>query len=100
MQTDIPEPIRNTNPRRVLLISLLTGAFLTAVLCYFAQILHQAWAERIAAPFALAGFAVNVHQGSLALTLVLMFVVFSFIAWLIVEGLGLRGRPRRPGTGR
>jgi hypothetical protein len=75
------------SPRRVLLISSLCGALLTALLFYFAQILHQHWAEWIAAPFALAGFAVNVHQGNLAVTLILMFAVFSFITWVVVEGI-------------
>jgi hypothetical protein len=82
------------NPRRVVLISGSCGALLTALLFYFAQILHQPWAERIAAPFALAGFAVNVHQGNLAVTLLLMFVVFSFITWFIVEGIRLERRRR------
>jgi hypothetical protein len=72
--------------------ALSVGLLLTAGLYVFGQVLHQPWAERIAAPFALAGFAVNVHQGSLAVTLILMFVVFSFITWVIVEGLRLERR--------
>ena len=82
------------SPWRAVLISAVWGALLAAALFYVAQILHQPWAERIAAPFALAGFAINVHQGNLAVTLVLMFFVFSFIAWVILEGLRLERRRR------
>jgi len=81
-------------PRRVALVSASGGALLTAGLFYFAQILHKPWAERLASPFALAGFAFNVHQGSLAVTLILMFVVFSLVTWVIVEGLNLERRRR------
>lgn len=82
------------NSRPAVVISISIGAFLTAVLYIFAQLLHQNWAERIAAPFALASFAVNVHQGSVAVMLGLMFVAFSFVSWVIIEGLRLEGRRR------
>ena len=92
METSLRDKMPADRPRRVVLVSALCGALLTAGLFWSAQILHQPWAERIAAPFALAGFAVNVHQGNLAVTLILMFVVFSFVAWVVVEGLRLERR--------
>ena len=82
-------PIRGALP-----IALSVGLLLTGGLYFLAQVIHQSWAERIAAPFALAGFAVNVHQGSLLVTMLLMFLVFSFVTWVIVEGLHLERRRR------
>ena len=85
-----------SNTGRSVVPATVFASLLTAVLYVFAQVLHQTWAERIVAPFAMASFVVNIHQGSLAVMIILMFAVFFFVTWIIIEGLRLERR-RQPG---
>jgi len=78
----------------LLLPSLVLGLFVTALLYYFGQIRHEPWAETIAAPFALTGFSVNVHQGSMALTLVLMVLAFGGMTWVALAAWTGRRRTK------